>query len=185
VSISGRNRILFNTWTTYTVNYGNRGNVDAKTVPVWLAFSNNPGLEIEFVNVKVFDWDTLGGEPPAEGMFVDVIPAGSSHSMTIRVKTGSTLKINAWAEKPWFQSPINENKLECVGDVLAEAPPELNLTDKVECTKLFTAVIFDREDKYYDDDLRYGRITAKPDFFTTMIKCLRAATKICGVNSKE
>lgn len=204
VSISGRNRILFNTWTTYTVNYGNRGNVDAKIVPVWLAFSNNPGLQVEFLNVNVFDWDTLGGSPGAEGMFVDLdslfgkqapsriypllfarIPAGTTHSMTIRVKTGSTLKINAWTEKPWFQSPINQNKLECVADALAEAPPELNLTDKVECTKLFTAVIFDREDKYYNDDLLYGRITTRPDYFTTLIKCLRAATKICGVNSKE
>ncbi|MDO8368264.1 MAG: PKD domain-containing protein [Saprospiraceae bacterium] len=204
VSISGRNRILFNTWTTYTVNYGNRGNVDAQTVPIWLAFSNNPGLEVEFVNVRVFDWDTLGGEPPAEGMFVDLdslfgepapsriypllfarIQAGSTHSMTIRVKTSSTLKINAWAEKPWFQSPINQNKMECVGDALAAAPPELNLTDKVECVKILTAVIFTKIDESYEWELHKGYIKTKPNFFTTFIKSLRVASKICGVSSAE
>ncbi len=37
VRISGRNRILFNTWTTYTLDYGNFGNVDASFVPIWLS----------------------------------------------------------------------------------------------------------------------------------------------------
>ena len=201
VSISGRNRILFNTWTTYTVNYGNRGNVDAKLVPVWLAFSNNPGLQVEFLNVKVFDWDTLGVEPPEEGMFVDLdslfgqpapsriyplmfprISAGSTQSMTIRVKTGSTLKINTWAEKPWFQSPVNQNKLECVGDVLAAAPDSLGVKDKVECVKNLTAVIFDELDKIYEYEQRFKRDTSKiPIYITNLIKSVGKATKICGV----
>ncbi|MBK7222137.1 MAG: PKD domain-containing protein [Saprospiraceae bacterium] len=137
VSINGRNRILFNTWTTYTVNYGNRGNVDARMAPIWLVFSNEPGLQIEFPDVVFNTPDTLIGEPEAEGIYMmidsifgepfpsrvyplilPVIPAGTESSFNIKVKTSGTLKIKAWAEKPWYQSPINEKKQECLGDAL-------------------------------------------------------------------
>ncbi len=201
-SISGRDRILFNTWTTYTVNYGNRGNVDANTVPVWLAFSNNSGLQVEFENVKVFDWDTLGVEPPAEVMFeyldslfgkpnptrvypliFPVIEAGSTNSMKIRVKTSGNLKIHAWAEKPWFQSPINQNKLECHGDVIAKTPDSLGLKDKVECVKLLTVYIFLQMDRANRDALLFGQIPRRPipPFVSTLIRNVRLAAKICGV----
>ena len=33
-ALEGRDRILFNKWQTYTISYGNRGNVDAYIVTV-------------------------------------------------------------------------------------------------------------------------------------------------------
>jgi hypothetical protein len=37
VSFDGRGAILFNRWQTYTLNFGNKGNVDTYSVPVWFA----------------------------------------------------------------------------------------------------------------------------------------------------
>jgi PKD repeat protein len=207
VSIGGRNRILFNTWTTYTVNYGNRGNVDARMAPIWLVFSKDPGLQVAFPNVHFNMPDTLVGEPETEGIYMEtdsvfgqpfparvypmmfpLIPAGTETSFKIRVKTSGTLKIKAWAEKPWYQSPINEKKTECIADALAEAPEDLNLTeDKVLCMKVLTVVILDREEEWYDRDLQYGRITEaqRPPFATLLLRIVRATAKICGVNTPE
>ena len=48
VSISGRDKILFGRWQTYTLNFGNRGNVDATGVPLILITSEPDGFDIEF-----------------------------------------------------------------------------------------------------------------------------------------
>lgn len=207
VSIGGRNRILFNTWTTYTVNYGNWGNVDAHMAPLWLVFSQSPGLEIEFPNVKFNMPDTLVGEPVTEGIFMEtdsvfgqpfparvyplilpVIPASTSASFKIRVKTGGNLQIKAWAEQPWFQSPLNEEKTSCFAEALAGAPEDLNLTeDKVLCMQVLTAVIFEREDDLYARDVHDGRITEaqRPPFISLLLRVVRATSKICGISSPE
>lgn len=205
VSIVGRDRILFNTWTTYTVNYGNNGNVDARLVPVWFVFSNQPDLQIEFPKVFFYDPDSTGAEKPEEGLYMEtdslfgkpfdarvypllipLIPAGTVQSFQIRIKTGSNLHIEAWAEKPWYQSPINQNKIECMGDAFSEAPDELNLTtDKVFCAKLFTALFYDGIMDGYWKDRRRDLFAVQPDFFSSTLKCLRAAVKVCGVSDPQ
>ena len=203
-NVSGRNRILFNTWTTYTVNYGNYGNVDARLVPVWFAISREPGLDVQFLNAYIYEPDSSIALPNTDGLYTDVdslfgqpgawrvyplllplVPASSSQSFPVKIKTGGNLKIYAWAEKPWYQSPLNENKLECTADVLAEAPEDLGLKDKVECTKLMMSIIFERIMKDYYETQWYDPTEKEPEFFSTMVLSLRAATKICGVNSKE
>jgi PKD repeat protein len=207
VSIGGRNRILFNTWTTYTVNYGNRGNVDARMAPIWLVFSKDPGLQVEFPNVHFNMPDTLVGEPETEGIYMEtdsvfgqpfparvyplimpVIPAGTEASFKIRVKTGGNLKIKAWAEQPWFQSPINEQKVGCFTEALSGAPADLSLTeDKVLCMQVLTAVIFEREDDLYARDIHEGRIkeAQRPPFATLLLRVVRATSKICGISSPD
>ncbi|MCK6693743.1 MAG: PKD domain-containing protein [Thermoanaerobaculia bacterium] len=205
VSIVGRDRILFNTWTTYTVNYGNKGNVDARLVPVWFVFSNPPDLEIEFPEVFFYDPDSTGTEAPEEGLYMEtdslfgkpfaarvypllipLIPAGTVQSFRIRIKTGGNLHIEAWAEKPWYQSPVDQNKIECFGDALSEAPPELNLTtDKVFCAKLFTALFYDRIMDEFWQDKRNDPNPQLPDFFSSVLKSLRVAVKVCGVSDPE
>ena len=205
VRITGRDRILYNTWTTFTVNYGNNGNVDARLVPVWFVFSRDTGLQVEFPNAFFFDPDTASGEPSEAGLSVDLdslfgqafrarayplllplIPAGSVQSFQIRIKTGGNLKIQAWCEKPWYQSPINQNKLECISDALSEAPPDLNLNqDRVLCAQYFTAIFYDRIMDDYFREARTNFLLQAPDFFSSVLKGLRAAVKICGVNSAD
>jgi PKD repeat protein len=129
IKVTGRNRILFNTWTNYTVQYGNNGNVDARVVPVWLAFSRNPGLEVDLSSLKIIDPDATLADSPMEGQFADldslfgqsnkvrvygliipVIQAGSVNSFDIRVKSGGDIKIDAWTDSPWQVSTINQKK---------------------------------------------------------------------------
>jgi hypothetical protein len=132
VSITGRNRMLFNTWTTYSVNYGNYGNVDAVMTPLWLVFTRNPGLDIELSGLEFID--TLDGEPvPAEIVAFDqemilgipkqvrvysvVIPniaANSVNSFSIKVKSSEDIEILAWAASPLFQSPWKPLISECI-----------------------------------------------------------------------
>ncbi|MBK9013954.1 MAG: PKD domain-containing protein [Saprospiraceae bacterium] len=196
VRISGRNRILFNTWTTYTLDYGNYGNVDATFVPIWLAFSDNPGLDVQFQKVKFIDpdeinppplpdevyaeLDSLFGKPEPSGVypaFMRKIPGNTSGTLTIKVKTSGDLKIKAWTETTWFQSPVDQGKVDCFGEALSTAPPELGLNeDKVNCAKtlfIFFAQEFVGNEKYEKPDDPLGLIP--------VIAAIKSATKICGV----
>lgn len=141
VNLVGRNRFLFNTWTTYTVNYGNKGNVDALMVPFYIVISRSPGLEVDFKEVGLYsidsagvekvddntyvDADTLFGEPKkvrAYAYIMPLIPANSSNAFNIKIKSGESVTVYCWAEKPWFQSPPNQKKIGCVADILGNGP---------------------------------------------------------------
>ena len=198
VSISGRNRILFNTWTTYTLNYGNRGNVDATFAPIWLAFSNSSGLDVKFQNVKFIDPDPANPAPLNEEVYAELdslfgqpapsrvyplvfrrIPGGTNGSLTIQVKTGGDLKIKAWTESPWFQSPIDQDKVECVGDALSSTPSDYNLdADKVLCAK--TLILFFAQE--YIGNEEYEK-PSDPLGILPLIVAIRSATKACGVTN--
>ncbi|MBI5916687.1 MAG: PKD domain-containing protein [Bacteroidetes bacterium] len=200
VRISGRNRILFNTWTTYTLDYGNYGNVDASFVPIWLTFSNNPGLDVKFEKVNFIDPDETNPAPLPNEVYVELdslfgkpepsrvyplymrkIPGNTSGTLTIKVKTGGDLKIKAWTETPWFQSPVDEGKVGCLGEALSEAPPELGLNeDKVNCTKLLF-VLFAEE---FIGNQEYEKPDDPLGFFP-LIALIKSATKACGVTNPE
>ncbi|MBK7222136.1 MAG: hypothetical protein IPH94_12660 [Saprospiraceae bacterium] len=55
------------------------------------------------------------------------------------------------------------------------------------CTKLFTAIIFERTLDAFEDDLRHGYTTAakRPHYIGTLLKCVKAASKICGIKKPE
>lgn len=88
--VSGRNKILFNRWQTYTINYSNLGNVDMIGAPFSLLISDIPGLEIQFLSKTIgipaqpnniwwqqlqdstetyFTIDSLNGEPFAARVY--------------------------------------------------------------------------------------------------------------------
>jgi PKD repeat protein len=128
VNVVGRNRILFNSWTTYTVNYGNKGNVDAVMVPFYIVISRSQATGIDFKGVGIYsidstaskilddnifvDSDTLFGKPNKVRAYAFIMPfisANSTNSFNIKIKSSEDIIINCWTEKPWFQSPPNEN----------------------------------------------------------------------------
>ncbi|NQU85913.1 MAG: PKD domain-containing protein, partial [Mariniphaga sp.] len=138
LNISGRGAILFNRWQTYTINYGNNGNVDAYSVPIWLALTNHPDLEIEFVDFDVvvpevaiqlgvaedikkldlfFETDVVLGEPMNAIVYplvIPVIPANSSSSVHIRIKTPDNFKIKAWMNPPWVEYNPDESSTKSI-----------------------------------------------------------------------
>ena len=124
VNLSGRTRALFNRWQTYTLEYGNTGNVDADYVPVYIMMSNPAGNELEFIDLDIvypdyvvdndlsakfdsinyyFDIDTLWGEYNPTRVFpliVPKIPAGFTGNIQFRIKTSDNVVIHVWNNSP-------------------------------------------------------------------------------------
>ncbi|MCX6224898.1 MAG: T9SS type A sorting domain-containing protein, partial [Bacteroidia bacterium] len=124
VSISGRGAIILNMWQTYTINFGNNGNVDAYGVPVWLAVTDDNNLEIEFIDFVMetparaaemgveqeikdlgpyFKTESVFGESMKARVYpllIPVIPGKSSSSIHIRVKTSNSIKMKIWNNPP-------------------------------------------------------------------------------------
>jgi hypothetical protein len=140
VEITGRNQALLGRWQTYTINYGNNGNVDASGVPLWLAVTDIQGMEIQFVDFKIsppeyavdnmqlesilldsiplfFETDTLFSKPFHARVYpfiIPVIPAGQTGQLTIRIKSMQSYQIMAWVNPPMFASPMNQQVKDCI-----------------------------------------------------------------------
>lgn len=138
VNISGRDRILFGRWQTYTLNFGNKGNVDATGVPLILVFSEPTGFDVEFPELVLnqntqlksdknyndfkdlpnyFKIDNLFGEAfngRVYALYIPVIPANSNQSMKILVRTNQNIQIYAWMTEPYFMSPIDKKIEDCI-----------------------------------------------------------------------
>jgi len=123
--VSGRNKILFNRWQTYTINYSNLGNVDMIGAPFFLLISDIPGLQVEFLSKTIgipsqpnniwwqslqdstevyFTIDSLDGEPftaRVYPLFIPNIPASYSGSFTIRIKSPTDVRIVTWVNDPY------------------------------------------------------------------------------------
>ena len=127
VNINGRNRILFGRGQTYLLNFGNKGNVDALGVPIYFAISKAAGLEFEFKNLifamndsaKIDGWeylldefepymeiDSLFGDA-FDGylyiIYIPAIPANSSQSIELKIKTDESFSMAAWCLEPYFE----------------------------------------------------------------------------------
>ena len=140
VEISGRSRALLGRWTTYTINYGNKGNVDASGVPLWLAMSDEPNTNVRFVDFQIappryardsmliaqelrdsiplsFTTDSLWGEPFVSKVYpliIPVIPAGQSGQLTIQVQSDQDFRMTAWVNPPIFSSPMSQEMKDCI-----------------------------------------------------------------------
>lgn len=128
VNLSGRSRALLNRWQTYTIFYGNTGNVDADLVPVWITVSDPINNQIQFSDLDVlypdyaednnlnhkldsidfyFDIDTLWGKYEPTRVFplyIPKIPAGYTGSLSFKIKTTSEVRINVWNNAPLMEN---------------------------------------------------------------------------------
>ena len=140
VEISGRSRALLGRWTTYTIHYGNKGNVDASCVPLWLAFSDKPDTKVRFVDFQIapppyaannlglkeilhdsvplfFSTDSLWGQPFKSKVYpliIPVIPAGQTGKLTIQVQSMDDFGMMAWVNPPIFSSPMSQEMKDCI-----------------------------------------------------------------------
>lgn len=128
VSVSGRGAILFNMWQTYTINYGNNANVDALGVPLNIAIQNYPESDVELIDFRIepnayiktnfpsivaardkdyFIWkDYFGSGKDARiySLIIPMIPANSSESVHIRIKSAESFSIESWMNAPFFRT---------------------------------------------------------------------------------
>ncbi|MBN2699682.1 MAG: T9SS type A sorting domain-containing protein [Bacteroidales bacterium] len=128
VHLSGRTVALLNRWSTYTIEFGNSGNLDAEIVPVFITISDPEHNEVMFPDLELlygdfavdnqqepkldslpdyFDLDSIWDEPNRTRVFayyIPRIPAGFSGSLTMKVKTTSNIRINVWNTEPLMEN---------------------------------------------------------------------------------
>jgi len=133
VNVSGRGAILFNMWQTYTINYGNNGNVDALGVPLNIAIQNYPETDVELIDFRIepntyiktkfpalvtartkdyFIWkDYFGAGKDARiySLIVPMIPARSSENVHIRIKSPDSFTIESWMNAPLYLTSQNKS----------------------------------------------------------------------------
>lgn len=114
--------------TTYNIILSNRGNADAKAIPLWFVTSSNLKSDIilPFVNNKfmpldsipVSDIDTLDGKPFKGKLYILLIPqikAKEVLSFQVKITSqGGNFRIFAYSGDPLMSSPVDRNSLECV-----------------------------------------------------------------------
>ncbi|WP_205502950.1 T9SS type A sorting domain-containing protein [Rufibacter psychrotolerans] len=138
--VLGFDRIRIGQWQTYTLAYGNKGNVDAHGVPLYFAVSDKAELKIDFAfekpyesfNVKpdaIYDSipdyivvDTLMGytkRMKLVSIYVPSIPGNSTNTLSFRVKVDSSepIEVFAWAGEPLFGSPLKGWASECLDNL--------------------------------------------------------------------
>ncbi len=118
VQVSGLGFFKENRWQNFKVFYGNKGNVDSYSVPLWIAISDELGLETTFLDfetevpeyykdhpdkIKIeelgyyFTAEEVNGKPMKArviSILIPVIRANSTNSFTIRFKvTAETAKL--------------------------------------------------------------------------------------------
>ena len=202
-NIVGRNRILFNTSTTYTLNYGNKGNVDAVVAPIWLAVHDGPNLVVSFpeaieIKIDTFDLgesiekyvliDSLFGNPGKWRVYsflFPVIKAGSNNSMKMKIKTSEDLKILAWAEKSWFQSPIDADKEACVNEAIDSVDVDLIAEILKECVKNAVSETFYKLATFWIVANSTGNYAVNGILITSFRRLLLKAAYSCGVKGKD
>jgi hypothetical protein len=138
IDILGRPTMRAGRKETYTLTYGNRSNVDAKGVVLWVAGIPNAAV-FELISPlnhppqrpeHPIDWDQVPvlvdytavqpGAGPIKGkalpLFVSRIPPGTTNSIefTLTISSEGPFNLYAWAQKPMFQSPMSDGWSQCL-----------------------------------------------------------------------
>jgi len=124
--IIGNNVLLVDRWQTYTISYGNNGNIDAVYVPLWIVFSDVPSVDVEFLNIEIYPSklvfeinDTVKKEILSRDIFIksnefqyqpfackayplviSKIPPTFTGELRIRIKTSQSIEFKVWIDEP-------------------------------------------------------------------------------------
>ena len=141
VELNGRTRALINRWSTWTVEFGNRGNTDAYYQILWIAVPDSVEFKNLVFDLDVYDdpeaqayladcppyWelDTLG-DAPFQGRLYGIpfnkVPADSKFTIEMKIKAVDDFQVSAFTTTPWFtEDDFSETMSynECVGWAIA------------------------------------------------------------------
>lgn len=134
LSFSGRGTVLVNMWYSYTIQIGNDGNTDLYGIPWWFAVSDTEGLEVELIDFEVAIpevaselgmHDYLANIPPyistdrvmheafdarVYGFLIPQLPANSTLSFRIRIKSPEMFKVRTWLTSPLMEYDAGGDK---------------------------------------------------------------------------
>ena len=165
VTITGRPDVLLGAPTKFTIDYGNKGNTDAKSVPITIAISDLPDLEIEFPEIQI-DFppfvDSLDPNLPLitnEPCFVivesvqgveeqmrvytfhiPIMAALSVQSIDLTVSSRESYTFMAWAGTSFYPGGFDEHYVECFVEIIREFGYSETVIDLITVDKLITQV---------------------------------------------
>jgi len=129
--VQGRDKALFGRWQTYTVSFGNRGNVDALSRIIWIVTPDGDSVDVDFQNVNFdfpkpfaqnvyndlkkdvpyyFKYDTINGEVRkvrVYGLMLSEIPANSEMSVKVRVKSWEDFEVMVFQTESFVDVDYN------------------------------------------------------------------------------
>lgn len=129
--VQGRDKALFGRWQTYTVSFGNRGNVDALSRIIWIVTPDGDSVDVDFQNVNFdfpkpfaqnvyndlkkdvpyyFKYDTINGEARkvrVYGLMLTEIPANSEMSVKVRVKSWEDFEVMVFQTESFVDVDYN------------------------------------------------------------------------------
>jgi len=138
VDIIGRDVIRVGLEQTFTIIYGNRGNVDAEGVPLWIAVPKTASLKVGFditpppmPTENNIDWaqvpDTIQTDQEIIlPLFVSAMPPSfvGTLRITLTVLTTTSFQVRVWVNPPFFSSPLSPYVKDClpaIGGVFVNA----------------------------------------------------------------
>lgn len=152
VKISGHTNIQKGLWQTYTITYGNKGNIDAYGVPLWIAVSDIGSAGINFSNVQISESKYLinkgynnltsnlplflyipvisgeNGNFTVYPLYIPKIRAGDCKTIYINIKTVNqailNIKLRSWVTQPMFRPTIDNSLSKCFYTVLKDMTDE-------------------------------------------------------------
>ncbi len=151
LSVSGRNAVLFNRWYTYTLDFGNNGNVDAYGVPLIMAISDVEGLEVELIDFGVqytdaeksemkkildakekdyFIWENYFTDGSSARIYAFIIPrieTKSTESFHVRIKSPASFEFESWMSRPIYETgTVTEKSTNIINDDWPDEQTKLN-----------------------------------------------------------
>jgi PKD repeat protein len=194
VELSGRRRILFNTPSTYFLRFGNKGNVDARVVPIYLAISDLPDLEVELKGGELtailedglgkrdslvppyLEVDSVLNEPFKARVYlliIPTIPANSTQEFEVKIKTSATIKIKTWVNQAFIVGEQPLVKRDCDGCVDDHSEALVKRWNLIECLSGVFTLNFFKDSPFYD--LRKEEIQCVLDEYQIRLAVLTGA----------
>lgn len=133
--VQGRDKALFGRWQSYTVTFGNRGNIDALSRIIWIVTPDGDSVDVDFQNVNFdfpkafttdiysalkanipffFSVDTINGEARKArvyGLMLSEIPANSEMSVKLRVKSFHDFEVSVFQTESFIDHDYNASKI--------------------------------------------------------------------------
>ncbi|RMD94996.1 MAG: hypothetical protein D6813_01145, partial [Calditrichaeota bacterium] len=139
VEIAGKDKIRRGRFQRYIFRYGNRGNINAIGVPLWIAgipTSSVIKYGANIIPLPLADgtfadgWEDVPLAYDIDGEFVipllfPVIPPGTTEEIELSINTSSKKQfvLRAWTTRPFYSSPIDPQVYECIRKILETVIP--------------------------------------------------------------
>ena len=208
---TGRGVHLGNTWHKQSVTIVNEGNIDLVNVPVFVAISNNPGIEFEYINFKFATnryWvengkqamvDTIQDTFILKDFFAEIegekttsdaivlpmilsrIPANSSATLHLRIKSKENYDLKAWTvgvQSNSFLKSASDETTNCVlsaaswgvTNIWADAISMIYDVPFLDCVKTTMSVVFNTGWRWYYAE-EYTVTSFSKDVLAVFLNC--------------